>query len=315
MTIDNSQLNNIRDAIKGKFAFDEAMKSDGITYYADYIELFALASNEEVSKIEIVNYFYSGVTQLDDSLRSGCNDSQEAYVQSCLKEIDRRCSVFGCKYPFKFCDNSKNSIVIKEELTCDQVLYLQLLISSKLSLFKNFQANLTTDFEKVSEYVLRGFLPKKAKVLPIGKNSIIKGSAQEKVSRVAEILNGNTKDSKNYILGNQEYGVDIVAHIPFQDDSSNRLVYYCQCSCNNDINRKCSEPMRWLNLIELTNIKAQVIMFFPYNYIGAEGRVLFSANFIGDPLIFERKRIMDYCSGIECQDLLSYQITQRLVLV
>lgn len=45
------------------------------------------------------------------------------------------------------------------------------------------------------------------------------------------------------------------------------------------------------------------------------GRVLFSAKFVGNPLIFERKRIMDYCKGEDCTALEGFKFAQSLASV
>ena len=315
MKIDDVDIKKICSSIKGRVSFDEAKQYEGYSYYADYIELFVIASKEEVGEGDIKNYFYNGNILADSSSRTEYNDSNESFVKDCLKEIGRRLDVFGDKYPFDFCDNSKNSLVLKKELSSDNILYIQLLISSKLTFFSGVQAVLTTDFEKISEYALKEFLSPKASIIALGKNTTIKGTAQEKIVHVANLLNGVCKNANNFITGNQEYGVDIVAHVPFDDNSSNRLVYYCQCGCGSDINKKCAEPMQWLNLIELENMNGQIVTFFPYNYIVGRGRVLFSAKFVGNPLIFERKRIMDYCKGEKCIDLEGFKFAQSFVSV
>lgn len=216
--------------------------------------MLVIASKEEVGETDIKNYFYNGNIIADSSSRTECNDSNESFVQRCFNEIERRLCVFGDKYPFKFCDKSKKSLVLKKELSDDNILYIQLLISSKLTFFRDVNNDLTTDFEKISEYALREFLSPKASVIALGKNATVKGTAQDKIYYVAKLLNGDCGDPVQYIAGTNEFGVDIVAQVPFDDNSSNRLVYYCQCSCGSDINKKCAEPMQWLNLIELESM-------------------------------------------------------------
>lgn len=314
MKIDDVEIKKICSSIKGRIHFEEAKQFDGFSYYADYIELLVIASKEEVGETDIKNYFYNGNILADSSSRTECNDSNESFVQRCFNEIERRLDVFGDKYPFDFCDNSKNSLVLKKELSSDNILYVQLLISSKLTFFGGVQTVLTTDFEKISEYALREFLSPKASVIALGKNATVKGTAQDKIYYVAKLLNGDCGDPVQYIAGTNEYGVDIVAHIPFEDNSSNRLVYYCQCSCEKEISKKCAEPMRWRDIIiKLQNMVGQTVTFFPYNFIVENGRVLFGGMFVGNPLIFERKRIMDYCKGEKCTSLEGFKFAQSLV--
>ena len=91
------------------------------------------------------------------------------------------------------------------------------------------------------------------------------------------------------------------------------MVFYCQCSCANDIRKKCGEPQSWNEFIHLQNISSQTVVFFPYHYIAENGRVRFSSHFVENPLIFERKRIMDYLSGDNCESMNGYNLVKSLL--
>lgn len=221
--------------------------------------------------------------------------------------------VFRRKYPFEFCPGSQDALRLVKELSCDQIFYLQLLISSKLSIFKNYESDLTTDFEEISALVLKRYLPRRAKIIPLGANTIISGNAIQKVEEIAKRLNATTLPAQRRITGTKEYGVDIIAHIPFKDGSGNRSVYYCQCGCGKDIEAKCGNPQKWDKLILLQSIRPQHIVFFPYTYIGSKDKIFHEPKFIGNPLIFERKRILDYCKGKRCVRMKSYAITKSLL--
>lgn len=311
----NNEIESIRNAIIGVIKFPETKQNDGVTYYADYIELYALSKKSEVSKSDIIKYFYNTEVSESEESSSKTNDAHESYVNECFDEIKRRMHVFRRKYPFEICPGSQDAFKLVEKLSCDQIFYLQLLISSKLSIFKNYESDFTTDFEKISAWVLKRYLPRRAtKIIPLGANTTIRGNAIQKIQEVAKRLNATPLPALQSITGTKEYGVDIIAHIPFKDGSGNRSVYYCQCGCGKDIKDKCGDPQKWDKLILLQSINPQIIVFFPYTYIGSNGKIFHEPKFIGNPLIFERKRILDYCKGERCEGMKSYTITKSLVI-
>ncbi len=314
MMMNNIDANEFVNSIINTFDFKGAKDRSDITYSTDAIELYAIALKAEVSKGDIEKYLFSDSTDNSNDEKTICDDKQESIISSCISEILYRQNKFGDSYPLTV--NSVGDFYVKamEGYSDAQILYIQLLICSSLTCCKPLLQDLTTEFEKISASALKGFLPQKAIVVQFGKNSEIKGEVKVKIRELASRMNADVNEKYIQDLrGSNEAGVDIVAWIPFDDQNSNQLVFYCQCGCGNDYTKKCGEPSRYNQFLQLNGIKGQIIVFFPYSLIADNGKIYFLGQLTNDSLLFERKRILDFCDISECSKFATFDKVRYLV--
>ena len=171
--------------------------------YADFVELNALFLKEEVTVADISDKLQDikdsnilEVDALDDvenkleeiaSLEAEKNDIIEERFYSIFNVCRERESLYSSdEYPFII---KKNQIKLKEHLSSKHKLYILLLLCSNLNCFKDIASELAVDFETLSFYSLKTFLPPKAIIKVFGKKSLYKGNAKTKISKLAEELN------------------------------------------------------------------------------------------------------------------------------
>lgn len=318
----NINVKEFVDGIKNTFVFKGVKDHSDIPYSTDAIELYAIALKAEVSKVDIGRYLFSDnndypVSDNNDNTdeeKASCNDKQESVIFSCINEILYRSRKFGDSYPLIVNTNGSFYIKAKTGYSDAQILYIQLLLCSSLTCCKPLLQDLTTEFEKISASALKKFLPQHAKVVQLGKNSEIRGTVKDKINELAHRMNAEV--CSKYIQdlrGSNEAGADIVAWIPFKDQNSNQLVFYCQCGCGVDYTKKCGEPSRYNHFLQLNGIKGQIIVFFPYSLIADNGKIYFLGQLTNDSLLFERKRILDFCDISECSKFATFDKVRYLV--
>ena len=156
--------------------------------YADFVELNALFLKEEVTVADISDKLQDikdsnilEVDALDDvenkleeiaSLEAEKNDIIEERFYSIFNVCRERESLYSSdEYPFII---KKNQIKLKEHLSSKHKLYILLLLCSNLNCFKDIASELAVDFETLSFYSLKSFLPPKAIIKVFGKKSLYK---------------------------------------------------------------------------------------------------------------------------------------------
>ena len=199
---------------------------DCLNNYADFIELLVLFSGSDgVSYGDIQDRFFG---ELDENNTSETNDQNESFIDSIYKIIEERIALYKDTYPF---DKKDEVILLKKQLLIKQKIYLFLLLSSSLDIFRSFNAELTTDFETLCYKVMQLYLPN-AIVKAFGKNSEYTGSAKVKIKKLAEDLGLQLDDYDFEQIGDrnsQERGLDIVGWLPFDDHCSNMIIFLGQC--------------------------------------------------------------------------------------
>ena len=243
-------IRNLEDISKPDYPTYES------NYYVDFIELLAMFSgNDGISSGDILDRFFGeGESYISEELSSEehneitvseKNDNNESFIDGLFRLIAERIAQFGDCYPFKI-ENEYN-IVIKNDLSNCQKLYLFLLFSSSLDIFQNFNSQLTTDFESLSYFVLKNFLPNNASIKPFGKNSVYKGTAIDKIKSLARDIGLQINESEVNSIGPknvQERGLDLVGWLPFSDNCQNKIVILCQCACGKDYSHKQADTRR-----------------------------------------------------------------------
>lgn len=263
-----------------------------INLYADFVEVLTVFSKgDAVARGDILDRFFGEPDEKNSSER---NDVNESFVDEIFSLIEERKFLYGDLYPFDFGD--EQTIRLKDNLSIAQKLYLFLLFSSSLNIFKSFNSEITTDFEKISCEAIRLFLPK-AIVKPFGKLSEYNGTAREKIKKLADDIGLPTDD---YEIGNvgerniQERGLDIVAWLPFNDNCQNKIVFLCQCACGKQYESKQHDIRRYEHYYRFYRTKPQRTLFVPYSLINPKENKFYHSDYVEDDfLLFERLRIIN----------------------
>jgi hypothetical protein len=241
-------------------------------------------------------------------------DKDEELLNSIFELIRERVGLYNIDYPFAFINNT---LYLKQELTIKNKLYLSLLISSKLNIFRSFETNLTTNFEKISYVVLKEFLPKSAIIKEFGKNTQYKGNAISKIKQLASDLSLKIEEDELNCVNDrnqQERGLDIVGWLPFLDKCGNQVIFLCQCTCGKKYGYKQHDTRRFENYLKFYKTTPQHTLFIPYSLINVRNNKFYSSDDIeGDYLIFERKRIIEYYKYKKSESLEIFKIVDSFI--
>lgn len=275
--------------------------------FADYIELISLFSGPNyVSLADIQDRLTDeGILKLEEedssdtdeigSDASAKNDEAENKVRDIFIELEQRSYLFDDLYPFEYTDYK---IRIKDELLFKHELYLMLLVSSNLNQFDSFQGELTTEFEKISFFALKKFLPTNASIKSFGRNSEYTGNAITKIKALADDMNIEVNDYEmsHIAKGNtQERGLDLIGWLPFKDEVPNMVVILGQCACGKNWSKKNHDTSRFKNYFRFYKSKPIQSLFIPYSLIDYKESKYYSSDDIEEGcLMFERKRLIDY---------------------
>ena len=288
---------------------------DDTNLYADFVELLAVFSKGDgVAHGDVLDRFFG---EPDENNSSEINDANESFVDEIFSMIEERKFLYAGQYPFEFGD--EQTVRLKVDLTTPQKLYLFLLLSSSLNFFKAFNSEITTDFEKVSYEAIRSFLPN-AIVKPFGKHSEYKGTAKEKIEKLAEDIGLPTDDYEIGNIGernNQERGLDIVSWLPFEDKCQNKVVFLCQCACGKQFESKQHDIRRYEHYYRFYRTKPQRTLFVPYSLINPKENKFYHSDYVEDDyLLFERLRIINLSKQKEevFRQLKSNNLVERCIL-
>lgn len=278
--------------------------------YADFVELLAIFSNGDgITYGDIQDRFFG---EPDENSSSEKNDVNESFIDEIFAMIEERRFLYGSLYPFDI--GNEQIISLKNDLSLSQKLYLFLLFSSSLDIFKSFNSEITTDFEIVSCEAIRSFLPH-AIVIPFGKLSKYKGTAKEKIKKLADDIGLPTDDYEIGCIGErnvQERGLDIVSWIPFEDKCQNKIIFLCQCACGKQYESKQHDIRRFEHYYRFYRTKPLRTLFIPYSLINPKDGKFYHSDYIEDDyLLFERLRIVNLTKKKE--DVLTLLKSTRLV--
>lgn len=288
MTFDDKLRNSVNN-------FDNITKPDytrnQLNLYADFVELIAVNCSEDGLTIADVQDRFFGEK---DYTTAEQRDIDESFLQSIFLLIEERVYSYTEHYPFIY---DGTILKIKADLTSKNKLYLSLLFSSKLNLFKDFKTELTTEFETISFSVLKEFLPQNSILKEFGKNTTYTGNA---INKIRQLANDLELDVNEYELGGvgernqQERGLDLIGWIPFNDSCKNKIIFLAQCACGKDYESKQHDTRRFEQYLEFYKTKPQHTMFIPYSLLNVRAKKFYHSDLIeNDFLIFERKRIIE----------------------
>ena len=295
--------------------------------YADFVELLVLFNKGEgISKGDVKDILFGendDVIESDDEkietdnvktiiTEEKNNDNKEDFINNIFKLLNERFTLFAELYPFK---QDNDSMYLKKEINNGIKIYIFLLFSSTLNVFKSFQTELTTDFETVSYEALKQFIPS-AEVKQFGKNSEYTGNAKTKIRKLAKDLGlpiDNYEISQVGERNNQERGLDIIGWLPFMDNCQNKMVFLCQCACGKYFGSKQHDTRRFEHYYVFYRTKPQHTLFIPASLINInENKFYHSDDVEDDYLVFERKRIVSLLKDNNiCNQLLSKDLVEK----
>lgn len=294
--------------------------------YADYIELIALVYNDFVSKTEVLDRLNDNgvVFEVEDksidgkigSIAPEVDDKGTGFIDLSFEVIKDRQILFNEKYPYIL---NENGLKLKTDLDNFHKQYLLLLICSSLNFFKDVQDVLTTEFEAISEIVLKNFLPPNAIIFAFGNNTAFTGSARDKIKKLGQLLNIHPTDIKERDIeqippqSSKEEGLDLIGWIPFSDKIPNQLVIMVQCGCGKPWYGKRFETSRYENFYSFYRQPPLHSLFIPYSLYKNDGIFYFSKNIISPTLIFDRYRLMEYLCDYKIDELNSFQIVNKCI--
>ncbi|MDR0559379.1 MAG: hypothetical protein LBG92_04370 [Prevotellaceae bacterium] len=308
-----------------------------INYYSDFVELIALFSkNTEITFSDIQDRFFgekeypkenaeiykeNAIFEDDEDIFSTFSedagmkkDKDLPLIEAIFNIIKDRSFLYSENYPFVY-SREDNSIILKQNLSHKNKLYISLLISSKLNIFNAFKTNLTTDFETLSYNVLSNFLPKTANIREFGKNTQYQGNVISKIKQLAKDLDLQTDDYElNQISerNTQERGLDIIGWLPFADKCGNKVIFLCQCACGKEYESKQHDTRRFENYLKFYKTKPQHTIFIPYSLINVQEKKFYHSDLIEqDYLVFERKRIIEYHNDASFENSESFKIVNK----
>lgn len=295
-------------------------------YYADYIELISLVSDDFVSRADIRDRLQDeGKRAKTDSpndgeigsMESQRNDKEEGIVNNYFDYIEVRSTVYKTNYPF-YIDKEKGiKCIEKESLSEHQKLYIYMLIASSLNTFTKLDTYIADDFEKISELALKAYLPSSAKVYGFGSNSAYTGNAKNKIRTLAKDMNIYRIDDRLIDqIPNQntkEKGLDIIGWLPFEDENPNTLIVLGQSACGKDWFGKQLETSRYDRFYQYYMTPFIHAMFYPEDFENRDGLFQLDADLIGN-LVFERRRLINLINHDIFKHLLyGNQIINRFV--
>lgn len=277
---------------------------------ADFVELVAWEQGQ-VSEREIIAY----LGRVDDNeLNEGCNDDEDQstdLLAEVMNEIERRERACRGGYPFGL---QKNGTVL-EYLTdrkneTESIVYRYLLLSTRLDMIKNKVLggeDGTALLEHLSAHVLKSYLGSRAKSFVFGTatSSTFAQRIRNLCSNLREGVGFRPLDRNASVTANDDK-LDAVAWVPFFDSSPGQLIIFGQCKTGTtwkDLTTQLQPSAfakRWLNEPFIVD----PLRAFCVSEAVDRSRWKTSATSTG--ILFDRCRIVDYCSGFTTNNLVKW---------
>jgi len=254
-------------------------------YFCDYVELQALLNNDLVSISDIFDIFLEN-DKIDD------NDKWTKRIEEWFSLLQDRKDRFQEFYPFEV---NKESIILKQKLNNKHKLYIFLLLLSLQRYISKDKNLLTTEFEAFSIDILNNYFSKNVVIENFGKNINSQGSLKEKIDKLSKQLGYKTKYEDRYLENNNgDGGVDIVAWVPFWNDSnlSNIQLFLCQCATGKEWAKKPYDLDKFKsNFIDFDTIVIPVLII-PYDIRNYENKFYSKIDFKNEIILFDRMRLL-----------------------
>lgn len=257
--------------------------------WADFIELQCLLSTDkEISLSDVISMVTEeGPNELNRGSDRASEQDDKVYraFADVFKFIENRAQILGTAYPFTIVDEDTISVNL-ESASVEQVLYLFLLYSSNLSLFrKNEQQRLTAAFESAAKYVLQQIYPShNVEVFGTASsegNIFHGGKLIERFEKLAQCLHTEvtnvTRRNPRYDRASGDGGLDLVGFIQLDHEHSKVPfipMCFAQCACSVDkwVEKQGSIKYdTWNQRFERLAPYVELI-FVPFSLRGADGK-------------------------------------------
>jgi hypothetical protein len=162
-------------------------------------------------------------------------DDDESYAAKYFRHLQWRAQLFDDAWPFVI-DVHAREIRLREALSKDQYLYLQLLLSASLEYCPGTRRTpLTSKFEGVSVEVMRKLMPAGSQVhqFGAGNSKRYKGHLYDRLVQLTADVHGHLHLSKaDFGVTNAgDGGLDIVAWHSMGDERNGMPIAFAQCGC------------------------------------------------------------------------------------
>ncbi len=299
-------IENFRNIEKPDF------RSNQVTLFADFVELRTIFSNDEAQGFGDVQDSFFGQKNYKNARE---RDEDEKLIIEIFQILEERSILFEEDYPFVVLEGTK--LTLKQDLSIKNKTYISLLISSMLNIFLEFKSTLSTEFEIICFEAFKNFLPQKSVVKHFGKHSAYIGNAITKIKALAKDLNLEIDEyelSQVNERNNQERGLDIVGWIPFHDRGQNQVIFLGQSACGKDYESKQHDTRRFENYLRFYKTEPQHVLFVPYSLINRRVNKFYHSDLIEkDYLVFERKRLIEFYSGNNFENLESCRLVNACI--
>ena len=236
---------------------------------ADAIELvvaFDDASFGRFTQAEFQNVVDSENYREDDQsyLTEDETDERNGQFEDALELIRKRAEWLGSAYPFRadsvevqFKPHPTFRTTPRRHLT-----YLFLLVCANGNSVPTLKSKLPDQFEVLCKEALRALFPISAEVLLFSRNSrdrnaVFGHAAKKAVPALAQMLNAKLVENVQLPDTPREYGIDIVAIVPFGDRSSFPFFAFAQCTIAQQWSSKRHEAIADSALTEVINLNAR----------------------------------------------------------
>lgn len=227
------------------------------------------------------------------------SDQRESKVSSIFAQLGVRSSIFREGYPFSL-DDGLQEIRLSEAKTGGHGLYLQLLLSASLRLIEpTRRAELTDQFESISEKIFRGLMPSGWEVHQFGAKSSrrYRGHLFSRLTKLAGDWRGYLRIKKAHLTkkNSGDAGLDLVAWHPLGSDGRVGIpIAAAQCGCTAEewsLKQLEASPSK-LN-IDVQH-KWATYYFMPQDLVGIiDGQVDWQRrNDVASAIVIDRLRIM-----------------------
>ena len=186
-------------------------------------------------------------------------DERTEQFEQALTLIGNRASWLGVAYPFSI---TPDEVRFSPPITIEQCLpYLFLLVCSNSNYAPSLKGALPAQFESLCKEAFRSLFPEWAEVLLFSQKSEDRKNhfgwaAKDAVPKLAEMLNAELNNADQLSSTQREFGIDLIAICPFDDQSAYPYFAFAQCTMEQEWWSKRHEAIAQSELTGFVNLNA-----------------------------------------------------------
>lgn len=245
---------------------------------------------------------------------------EQEQVEDCFRALKYRVSVYGDDYPFKI---TAKVVEIKEGLGVKEMLYLFLLVCSRLGAFSSKLTNMiASEFELLSKEAMYNLMPKGSDVYVFGANSSDRKTYFNKnLTKAIPIL---AKKANFQLTGGWETTVgssgdgklDVIGINDFPDKNSPSIVMLGQCAARatNWSGKRYEADFNYHKSRFHAQIDPVAVLFIPVCYRQPSGNWVNSSE-IDNVIAIDRQRMLHLILNMKKRNIYSKRVSDLLKLV